>query len=155
MPIGFDPLVNFKFWVVIDGITVAQFRECDGLSISVKVIEHRSPAVAGLGPPVLRKLPGQVSFEDIVLKRGKINDHAFWKWMLTVQKGKVDEARKTGSIVLYDFAAAQATEFTFKEGWPSMVEVDKLQAHGNDVLLETVRITHEGLAVTGVGSTSD
>ena len=63
MPLGLDPLVNFKFWVVIDGITVAQFRECDGLSISVKVIEHRSPGVSGAAP-LLRRGDFAIEIQD-------------------------------------------------------------------------------------------
>jgi phage tail-like protein len=148
MPLGLDPLVSYNFFVVIDGIAVAQFKECDGLSIQVKVIEHRSQQLQG--QPLMKKLPGSVVFEDITLRRGKVNDQSFWNWIYTVQMGHVDQARKTGSIVLYDFMKASATEFTFRDGWPSMVEVGKLQSGSDTVLLETVKITHEELKVTGV-----
>ena len=41
MPIGIDPIASYAFHVEIDSITIAQFKEVDGLSISVGVIEHR------------------------------------------------------------------------------------------------------------------
>src|SRR5690349_21303 len=107
MPLGLDPLVSYNFFVMIDGITVAQFKECDGLSIQVKVIEHRAQQLKG--QPLMKKLPGSIVYEDIVLKRGKVSDQAFWTWIKQVQDGGIDAARKTGTIVLYDFMRASAT----------------------------------------------
>jgi phage tail-like protein len=144
--LGIDPLVNYNFFVEIDGITIGQFRECEGLSINVKVIEHRAMTLGG--KTKLRKLPGQISYDDIVLKRGKINDDSFWKWIGQVQSGDIDGARKTGHIVIYDFAGGKGSAFEFKFGWPTEVEIGKLQAFGNEVLVETCKITHEGLTHT-------
>ena len=141
--LGLDPLVNYHFAVMIDGMVIGQFRECEGLSINVKVIEHRS--MAPDGKVVYRKLPGQISYDDIVLKRGKIQDGVFWDWIAQVQKGDIDGARKSGTIIVYDFGGLKGTAFTFKFGWPMEVEVAKLQAFGNEVLVESVKITHEGL----------
>ncbi len=145
MPIGIDPIASYSFHVEIDSITIAQFKEVSGLSIAIGVIEHRANKLTG--QPVLKKLPGAVHFEDIVLRRGKVNDTAFWTWMKTVQDGKIDEARKNGSIVLFDYAHGEVSRFNFQEGWPSKVEIGKLQAGADSVLLESVTITHEHLEV--------
>lgn len=147
MPIGLtaDPIASYAFHVEIDSITIAQFKEVGGLSISVGVIEHRANALKG--QPVLRKLPGTMKFEDIVLSRGKVNDPAFWTWMKTVEGGNIDDARKNGSIVLFDYSHGEVTRFNFRAGWPSKVEIGKLQAASDSVLLETVTITHEHLEV--------
>lgn len=145
MPIGLDPLASYCFHVEITGVTIAQFKTVTGLSISMGIIEHRSNKLKGL--PVLRKLPGSVSYSDIVLSRGKINDPAFWTWIKTVQDGKIDEARKDGSIVLFDYGHGEVTRFNFTAGWPSKVEIATLDATQDAVLLETVTITHEKLEV--------
>jgi phage tail-like protein len=145
MPIGLDPLASYAFHVEIDSVTIAQFKSVTGLSITTNVIEHRSNKLKGL--PVLRKLPGSITYADIVLSRGKINDPAFWSWMKTVQDGKIDEARKDGSIVLFDYGHGEVTRFNFTAGWPSKVEVGTLDATADSVLLETVTITHEKLEV--------
>jgi phage tail-like protein len=142
---AFDPVASYSFFVTVDGLTVAQFKECDGLSIQVKVIEHRATQMKA--QPVLRKLPGSVLFEDIVLRRGKVADPAFWTWIKQVQDGKIDEARKNGSVILFDYMRAQVAKFDFFEAWPSRVEIGKLQAGADTVLLETVHITHERLEV--------
>ena len=145
MPIGLDPIASYSFFINVDGLTIAQFKECDGLSIQVKVIEHRATQLKG--QPLMRKLPGSVVFEDIILRRGKVADPSFWTWIKTVQDGKVDEARKSGSIILFDYAHGEVSKFNFHEAWPSRVEVGKLQAGSDTVLLETVHITHERLEV--------
>ena len=141
----FDPIATYAYHVEIDSITIAQFKQVSGLSISVGVIEHRANKL--LGQPIMKKLPGAVKFEDIVLSRGKVADQAFWSWIKLVQDGKVSEARKTGSIVLFDYAHGEVSKFNFHEAWPSRVEVGKLQAGADTVLLETVHITHERLEV--------
>ena len=141
----FDPIATYAYHVEIDSITIAQFKQVSGLSISVGVIEHRANKL--LGQPIMKKLPGAVKFEDIVLSRGKVADQAFWSWIKLVQDGKVSEARKTGSIVLFDYAHGEINRFNFEQGWPSKIEVGKLEAGVDSVLLETVTITHENLRV--------
>ena len=141
----FDPIATYAYHVEIDSITIAQFKQVSGLSISVGVIEHRANKL--LGQPIMKKLPGAVKFEDIVLSRGKVADQAFWSWMKLVQDGKVAEARKSGSIVLFDYAHGEVNRFNFEQGWPSKIEVGRLEAGADSVLLETVTITHENLRV--------
>ncbi len=145
MPIGIDPIATYAFHVEIQGITIAQFKEVDGLSISVGVIEHRSNNLGA--QPIMKKLPGAVRFENIVCSRGKVSDAAFWTWIKQVQDGQIDSARKDGSIVLFDYSHGEVSRFNFKQGWPCRVEIGKLQAASDTVLLETVTITHEMLEV--------
>jgi|SRR5882762_4592143 len=134
-----DPLASYSFFVEIDGITVAQFRECSGIGISVGIIENRGTAKGG--QPVLQKLPGSIKYDDIHLARGKVNDKLLWDWIKTVQEGKITEARKDGAITLFDYAHGEAARYSFFDGWPSRVELGKLTAGGDSVLLETVVIT--------------
>ena len=140
-----DPIATYAFHVEVEGITIAQFKEVDGLSISVGVIEHRSN---GLGAqPTLKKLPGSVKYENLVLSRDKVADDAFWDWIKKVQQGNIADAPKNGSVVLFDFAHGELSRFNFQAGWPCKVELGKLQSAVDTVLLETVTITHEKLEV--------
>lgn len=145
MPIGLDPIAGYSYHVEIQGITLAQFKEAEGLKIEIGVIEHRENKLTGL--PVLRKLPGHVKYSDITFRRGKINDKAFWDWIKQVQDGDIDGARKEGSVVLFDYAHGEVGRFDFEGAWPSAVEVGALDAAGDDVLLESVTITIEALKV--------
>jgi phage tail-like protein len=140
-----DPLASYSFGVEITGVTIAQFKEVSGLGITIGVIENRSNQNGAL--PVLQKLPGSVKFDDIHLSRGKVADPAFWQWIKTVQEGNVEAARKDGSVILYDYARGEVTRFNFFRGWPSRVEIGKLSAGADSVLLESVVITVESIEV--------
>jgi phage tail-like protein len=140
-----DPLASYSFGVEITGVTIAQFKEVSGLGISVAVIENRSNQPKGL--PVLQKMPGSVKYDDIHLSRGKVADPAFWSWIKTVQEGKVDQARKDGAIILYDYSRGEVSRFNFFGGWPMRVEIGKLSAGADTVLLESVTIAIERLEV--------
>src|SRR5215207_8658286 len=145
MPIGEDALGGYHFSIEIDGVTIAQFREVSGLTAEIQTIEHRENKVGGL--PIMKKLPGAQKFSDITLKRGRTDSNDLWTWLKTVQDGKIDDARKNGSVVLYDYANGETGRFNFTNGWPSKVSLGSMQAGGTDVLVEECTITHEGLAV--------
>ena len=145
MPIGEDPISNYNFSVEIDSQTIAQFQQVEGISVEISVIEHKENKVGAL--PVLKKLPGHVQFADIVLKRGRVADNNFWDWIKQVQSGDVDAARKNGSITVHDYMHSEVGRFNFEMGWPSKVELGGFDATADDILLETVTITHEGLKV--------
>ena len=134
-----DPLASYCFGVEISGVTIAQFKEAHGLGITVNVIENRANQVGG--QPVITKMPGSVQYDDIQLARGKVADPAFWDWIGTVQKGQIAQARKDGSIVLFDLAQGEVTRFNFYAAWPRRVEIGKLAAGADEVLLEKVVIT--------------
>jgi phage tail-like protein len=145
MPIGEDALAGYHFSIEIDGVSIAQFREVAGLSAEIQTIEHRENKPGGL--PVLKKLPGAQKFGDITLKRGRTDSYELWNWLKTVHDGKIDDARKNGSVVLFDYANGEKGRFNFTNGWPSKVSLGSMAAGGNDVLVEECTITHEGLAV--------
>lgn len=144
MPIGEDALSGYNFSIEIDSITIAQFREVSGLSAEITTIEHRENNPKGLA--LLKKLPGSRKYGDITLKRGRTDSKDLWNWIKKVQDGKIDDARKNGSIVLYDYAGSEKSRFNFLNAWPSKVSLGSLQAGGSEVLLEECTITHEGIA---------
>jgi phage tail-like protein len=143
MPIGEDALSNYAFQIEVDGVTLAQFKEVSGLSAEIQVVEHKENKPGAI--PVIKKLPGAQKWGDITLKRGKTNDASWWGWIKEVQEGKIDSARRNGSIVLYDYERGEQARFNFANGWPSKVSIGSLQAGGNDVAIEEMTIVHEGL----------
>jgi phage tail-like protein len=143
MPIGEDAIAGYTFKIEIDGQVIAQFKEVSGLSSEVGVIEHRENNLSG--KEVIKKLPGQKKWGDITLKRGKTDNTVIWDWHKLVMEGKIDEARKNGSIVLYDYAGGETSRFNFVNAWPSKASIGSLQAGGTDVLMEEVVLVHEGI----------
>ena len=143
MPIGEDALAGYSFKIEVEGREIAQFKEVSGLSTEITVIEHRENNDQGL--PVIKKLPGAVKWGDIQLKRGKTESRTFWDWIKEVQDGRIDNARKNGSVVLFDYEHGEVARYNFENGWPSKVNIGSLQSGGNDVLVEECTIAHEGL----------
>jgi phage tail-like protein len=143
MPIGEDAIAGYTFKIEIDGQVIAQFKEVGGLSSEVSVIEHRENNLTGIS--ILKKLPGLTKYGDITLKRGKTDNKTIWEWHKLVTEGKIDEARKNGSIVLYDYSNGEIARYNFVNAWPSKASIGSLQAGGNDVLMEEVTLVHEGV----------
>jgi phage tail-like protein len=134
-----DPYKVFRFLVEIEGLASAAFSEVNGLDSETTVIEFRT----GTDPNFARKLPGLTKFSNIVLKRGITQDAELWNWRKRVIDGNVD--RRNGSIILMDDSGAEMVRWNFHEGWPCKLQGPHLNAHGNDVAIETLEIAHEGL----------
>jgi phage tail-like protein len=145
MPIGEDAIAGYTFKIEVDQHVIAQFKECSGLSAEVAVIEHRENNIQG--KEVIKKLPGQKKWGDITLKRGKTDSKVLWEWHKKVAEGKIDEARKNGSVVLYDYSGGEIARYNFVNAWPSKVSLGSMQAGGSDVLMEECTLVHEGLSL--------
>jgi phage tail-like protein len=138
-----DVFASFNFVLEVDGEVVGMFKELSGVSMEREVITSRE--VLKDGKVVLKKLPGKRQDGDLVLRRGKTEDEKLWDWMDTVNEGDMGEARKTGSIVLYDYKGEEALRYNFDAGWPSRVALSGMSGAANEVLVEECTIVHEGL----------
>jgi phage tail-like protein len=138
-PSRHDPYKVFKFRVEIDGLTSSAFSEVSGLDSETVVIEYRT----GSEGNSVRKLAGLTKYPNIVLKRGITQDVELWNWRKSVIDGNVD--RRNGSIVLLDDSGQEQVRWNFSNGWPCKLQGPQLNAHGNDVAIETLEISHEGL----------
>ena len=134
-----DPFSAFNFLVEIDGVTVAGFSECSGLTIEQDVIEYRT----GNLDITVTKLPGLKKFGNITLKRGFTNSKELWEWRKAVLQGKTE--RQSGSVVLLNEAREPALRWNFREAWPRKWEGPAFNAKTNDVAIETIEMMHEGL----------
>ncbi len=138
-----DALGAYNFKIEVDGQTIAQFKEVSGLSTEIKVISHEE--VTKDGKPIMKKIPGNRTFGDITLKRGKTEDQSWWEWIEKVHSGDITEARKNGSIVVYDYALGERARYNFINAWPSKVNIGTLKAGGAEVIVEECTLVHEGL----------
>ncbi|MBP1733181.1 MAG: phage tail tube protein gp19 [Deltaproteobacteria bacterium] len=134
-----DPYENFNFRVEIDGITQAGFSEVSVLEASVDVVEYRE----GNELSHVRKLPGRVKYGNVTLKWGVTNSQELYNWWKSVRDGNV--IRKNMSIVLMDQQRNDVKRWNVREAWPVSYKVGPLDAKGNDVLIEELEITNEGV----------
>jgi phage tail-like protein len=136
-----DPYSAFNFLVEIDGVTVAGFSECSGLSNETDAIEYRE----GKEDITVRKLPGLVKYSNITLKRGFTQGKELWQWRKQVLDGKTQ--RQSGTITLLDEARKPALRWNFYNAWPRKLDGPTLNAKTNEVAIETLEIIHERLVV--------
>ncbi len=133
-----DPYGNFNFRVEIDGLSIASFSECTGLSSRVDVIEYREG-----GDQTIRKLPGLRRFGDIVLKRGITKSSELQDWHAKILNGKPD--RRNGSVILLDDEGREVVRWNFFNAFPQKWEGPDLKGEGLDVAIESITLSCEGL----------
>jgi phage tail-like protein len=136
-----DPLVGFNFGVLIEGGVSGYFTECSGLGSETEVIEHK--VVGKDGKEFVRKIPGRLKWGDITLKRGITTSMDFWEWRKQVEDGKVDGARKDGSIIMYDQDGKEVARWNFEKAWPSKISGPAVKTDDNAVSVEELTIVHE------------
>jgi phage tail-like protein len=92
---------------------------------------------------VARLLPGRVEFGPVVLRRGFAGDPALFQWWNDVVQGNV--ARRNVGIVLLDEQRQEAARWLIRRAWPSKWVGPDLRGLGNDVAIETLELSHEGI----------
>ncbi|MGH2578713.1 MAG: phage tail protein, partial [Actinomycetota bacterium] len=70
---------------------------------------------------------------------------ALWKWRKEVVDGKIEGARRNGSIVIYDHEMAELGRWNFVGGWPSKLSLGSLSAGSNDAVDVELSIEYESM----------
>ena len=134
-----DPFLNYNFKLEIDGLTTAAFSEVTMGSMTAQASEYRE----GTDRPTVRKLPGAIKYDNIVLKWGLTDSKELYSWYADVAQGKVE--RKNGSIVLNGLDGTEKLRWNFFQGWPTTWKGPELNAKSNEAAIATLEIAHEGL----------
>ena len=145
----FDPYKQFKFRVKWDGKTVAGISRISGLHRNTEVILMRE----GAEPSTVRKLPGQTTYEPILLERGLTHDTEFERWankVWNLNSGSGTEVslkdfRKDIIIDLFNEAGQKVLSYKVYRCWPSKYSaVNELDANNTEVAIESLVLEHEG-----------
>jgi phage tail-like protein len=136
-------LTTFSFHVELDGVDIGAFKEASGVESETEIIEYKE--ATDRGKMVIRKVPGAMKWSDITLKKHIDSGTELWEWRREVEQGDIDKARRTGSIVLYDSKQEEVARWNFDQGWPSKWKGADLNAGEDQVAVEEITITHEGL----------
>jgi len=138
-----DPQVVDHFSLEIQGLEHGTFREADGIESSNDVIETREMGLGG--KQYVTKLPGNLKWGDITLKRGVTDSMELYKWRQAVIDGNMAEARKSGSIILYNAMNEAIGRYDFVRAWPSKYKGPGVNATNNAIASEEITLAHEGL----------
>ena len=109
---------------------------------SNEVVEYK--ASGEKGQYIIKKIPGRLTWNNITLKRGITDSLDLWKWRKMVEEGKIDEARKNGSVVMYDQNGNEVARWNFVNAWPSKLTGPTADAKSNEVAIEELEIVVEG-----------
>jgi phage tail-like protein len=137
-----DPLVSAWYGVEFQGQVQGAFRECTGLGSNNEVVDYK--ASGPKGEYIMKKVPGRMTWQPITLKRGITDAMDMWKWRQIVEEGKVDEARKNGSIVMFNQQGKEVARWDFVNAWPSKITGPTANANANEIAIEEMEIVHEG-----------
>lgn len=138
-----DLLTTFSFHVELDGVDIGAFKEASGVESETEIIEYKEATRDG--KMIIRKIPGAMKWSDITLKKRIDVTRDLWEWRREVEMGDIDAARRHGSIVLYDSTHSEVARWNFESGWPSKWKGADLNAGEDQVAVEEITITHEGL----------
>ena len=133
-----DPYGIAHFQVEIEGLAESGFLEVSGLEGRVEVEEYREGGDLGV-----RKAPGNVSYSNIVVSRGMTSSTELWDWWERVRDGDVD--RRNMTIVLLDDSRQAVARWQVSSAWPVRYTAPDLNAESDDVAIETIELTHEGI----------
>jgi phage tail-like protein len=131
------------FYVKLDDLDTVAFREISGIASENEVIvQHQTTAE---GKPVYVKVPGRLTWQNLVLKKGIDSDMSLWTWRNTIITQGVDGQRKNGTIYVVDVQGKQKTTWSIVNAWPCNYIVGALVPNTNEMLLEEIHLAHEGI----------
>lgn len=134
------PISAFHFQVEWGGSRVG-FTEVSGLDIEIQPIDYREGSYKEYQ---VTKMPGIPQFTDINLKRGILKgDNEFEEWLTTIKLNQVERRDITISLLNEEHQAAVVWQI--KNAWPTKVTGPSLNATSNDVAVEEIVLSHEGL----------
>jgi phage tail-like protein len=140
-----DAGVGHSFGLEFDGIQIKSITEISGLKMEQDVIELKENGPDG--KYVIKKLPGRWKAPEITLTRGISTDSSFDKWIKDSQFGKMNDVRKGGAIIVYDYEGTPIKRYKLTNAWPKSLEIGALKAGDTSVLTEKLVVTCERLEV--------
>jgi phage tail-like protein len=137
------PLPNFYFAVEVADLSEASFQEVSGLDVEAQVIEYRHGNSSEFSTI---KMPGIKKYGNVTLKKGIFKgDNKFWTWFNKIKMNTIE--RQFVTIKLLDEVGTPTMVWTLKNAWPTKITGTDMKSDGNEVAVETLEITHEGLEI--------
>jgi phage tail-like protein len=136
-----NPILSSTFGFELDGVEIANFTGCSGLSVEFDVTEFQS--VSAAGKTILRKIPGRPKYTEVVLKRGLTADQKLNDWFKEITDHATTPTYKTASIVLHDENYKEVARFNLDKCWPSKLSSADLSSGSDDVVIEELTLQHQ------------
>lgn len=138
-----DPLVTFVYSLTVEGKLGGYFTEVEGIGSETEVTEQKV-ADPNTGEETIRKMPGRLTWSDVVLKRGVTSNMDIWTWRKQVESGDIAEARANASITMHDEEGTPVAVWNFVNAWPSKIYAPDVPGDAEATGIETLTLVHEG-----------
>ena len=121
------------------------FSDVSGLTQELQAIEYRDGLMPGSTAPLKR--PGLKKVNNISLKRGIVEkNNELFTWFNN--NGAPNVERRDITITLLNDEGEPVMVWTVTQAWPVKVEGPGLKATGNEIAIESIELTHEGISLT-------
>ena len=136
---------DFRYWLEIDGIEQASFREVTIPDTEQDPIEY----LLNADRYAVRKAQSSYKNPDIILRRGIIRSKALIDWLRRVTDGStpLDDVRRTVVMRVQNEAGEDRAAFKFIRAWPCKFDPTDLNAEGNEVAVDSLQLCNEGSRV--------
>lgn len=144
-PLGGDLPTTNAFLFEVDGVEIGVFREVRGLQVTVGVHELREGGQNGF----VRKLPGRMTWPNLVFKRGLTQSDALFTWLSNSSgEGFASKdnklVRTTGAITALDSSGKRLRAWEVMDVFPVRWTGPDFETGRNDPLVEELEVTHHG-----------
>jgi len=138
-------LLNSRFLFEVDGVEIGVFSEVSGLEVTVDVVTYEEGGENGY----IHKLPGRMTWPNIVLRRGVTDSDALFQW---VRKSSGDDfaangnklTRCTGAITVLGADAERLRAWDLADAFAVRWSGPRFDVAGGDHLKEELEIAHQG-----------
>lgn len=143
-----DPPFAAAFSLSVAGVQLGRFTEVSGLAVTMAVEE----IVEGGNNESAVKLPGPLSWPNLVLKRGLTSDSAMLKWLLGYSGDGFGatgrKAEKTlATLTLYDSRGRPVQRWSIRDAMPVRWTGPQFAVDGGALATEEVEVCHGGFTV--------
>lgn len=136
------PMPAYHFVVQWGGTRIG-FQEVSGLNIQADAVEYREGSNPESQP---LKMPGQIHYSNIVLKRGIVaKDNDFFAWINTIKLSKVE--RRDIVVQLLNENHEPVVVWKIRNAFPVRYSGPVLLANASEVAMEELELAHDGLTV--------
>jgi len=151
---GQDPPWPGQFVFMVDGVTIGHFHEVSGLSVRIE----EEKIVEGGQNEFTHRVPGRMTWPNLVLKRGVTSNDALFSWLKRCSgegfSGKGNKVeRHTAHLVLLGptmvgIGPAKIREpiraWSFYDAFPVSWSGPTMSTSASEVATETLEVAHHG-----------
>lgn len=136
------------FLVEIDDVPVGRFTECQGLEVEIEIETFEEGGVNGFS----HKLPGRMTWPNLVLKRGVTWDNDLFDWFnksvgaTFAADGKA--TRESVGITMVSGSGERLRTWTLYEAMPVKWTGPTFANDSDDVPTEELEVAHHGFEST-------